>query len=152
MRQNSLRSAGVALVFCAALGSGCAPTVQVHGYMPREADISRIRPGSDNAATVEQVLGQPSSSGVLRESAWYYVQSTVENYTWHAPRVIDRTVLAVQFDPNGVVRGVARYGLEDGRIVNLTTRTTDTGGREMGVLEQLFGNLLNLDASQFQDQ
>ena len=143
---------GVALVFCAALGSGCAPTVQVHGYMPREADISRIRPGSDNAATVEQVLGQPSSSGVLRESAWYYVQSTVENYTWHAPRVIDRTVLAVQFDGNGVVRGVARYGLEDGRIVNLTTRTTDTGGREMGVLEQLFGNLLNLDASQFQDQ
>lgn len=151
MRQNSLRSAGVALVFCAAL-SGCAPTVQVHGYMPRDADISRIRPGSDTAATVEQVLGQPSSSGVLRESAWYYVQSTVENYTWHAPRVIDRTVLAVQFDGSGVVRGVARYGLEDGRIVNLTTRTTDTGGREMGVLEQLFGNLLNLDASQFQDQ
>ena len=29
---------------------------------------------------------------------------------------------------------------------------TETGGREMGVLEQLFGNLLNLDASQFQDQ
>ena len=42
--------------------------------------------------------------------------------------------------------------LEDGRIINLTTRTTETGGREMGVLEQLFGNLLNLDAEQFQDQ
>ena len=33
-----------------------------------------------------------------------------------------------------------------------STRTTETGGREMGVLEQLFGNLLNLDAEQFQDQ
>jgi outer membrane protein assembly factor BamE (lipoprotein component of BamABCDE complex) len=126
--------------------------VQVHGYMPRQADISRIRPGVDDAGSVEEILGQPSSSGVLRDSAWYYVQSTVENYTWHAPRVVDRTVLAVQFDQNGVVRGVARYGLEDGRIINLTTRTTDTGGREMGVLEQLFGNLLNLDAEQFQEQ
>ena len=58
----------------------------------------------------------------------------------------------MQFGQNGVVRGVARYGLEDGRIINLTTRTTETGGREMGVLEQLFGNLLNLDAEQFQDQ
>jgi outer membrane protein assembly factor BamE (lipoprotein component of BamABCDE complex) len=83
---------------------------------------------------------------VLRDSAWYYVQSTVENYTYHAPRVVDRTVLAVNFDNRGVVRDVRRYGLADGRIINLETRTTETGGRELGVLEQLFGNILNLDA------
>ena len=57
-------------------------------------------------------------------------------------------VLAVSFDQRGVVRDIERYGLEDGRIINLTTRTTETGGRELGVLEQLFGNLLNLDAEQ----
>jgi outer membrane protein assembly factor BamE (lipoprotein component of BamABCDE complex) len=151
MSRKSLRYPAVALIFCTAL-AGCAPTVQVHGYMPPPADIARIRPGFDDAATVEQVLGRPSSSGVLRDTAWYYVQSTVENYAWYAPRVVDRTVLAVEFAPNGVVREVASYGLEDGRIIDLTTRTTDTGGREMGVLEQLFGNLLNLDAEQFQDQ
>jgi len=152
MRLKSLRCSAVALIFCTALAGGCAPTTQVHGYMPPPADIARVRPGFDDAATVEQVLGRPSSSGVLRDSAWYYVQSTVQNYAWHAPRVVDRTVLAIEFGPNGVVREVARYGLEDGRIINLTTRTTDTGGREMGVLEQLFGNLLNLDAEQFQEQ
>jgi len=152
MRRKSLRGGAVALTFCAALTGGCAPTVQVHGYMPPQADIARVRPGFDDAGSVEEILGRPSSSGVLRDSAWYYVQSTVESFTWHAPRVIDREVLAVQFGQNGVVRGVARYGLEDGRIINLTTRTTETGGREMGVLEQLFGNLLNLDAEQFQDQ
>jgi hypothetical protein len=42
-----------------------------------------------------------------------------------------------------------KYGLEDGRIVALTPRTTETGGRTMGILEQLFGNLLNVDAEQF---
>jgi outer membrane protein assembly factor BamE (lipoprotein component of BamABCDE complex) len=151
MHRKSLRGAELALFFCAAL-AGCAPTVQVHGYMPPQADIARIRPGFDDAGSVEEILGRPSSSGVLRDSAWYYVQSTVESFTWHAPRVVDREVLAVQFDQNSVVRGVARYGLEDGRIINLTTRTTETGGREMGVLEQLFGNLLNLDAEQFQEQ
>lgn len=151
MRQKSLRSAGVALIFCAAL-AGCAPTVQVHGYVPSQADIARVRPGVDSAATVEEILGRPSSSGVLSDSAWYYVQSTVESFTYHAPRVVDRTVLAVLFTPQGTVQSVTRYGLEDGRIIDLTTRTTETGGREMGVLEQLFGNLLNLDASQFQDR
>ena len=47
-----------------------------------------------------------------------------------------------------MVRDIQRYGLQDGKIVNLTTRTTETGGRQLGVLEQLFGNLLNLDAEQ----
>ncbi|MCB1404175.1 MAG: outer membrane protein assembly factor BamE, partial [Rhodobacteraceae bacterium] len=104
-----------------------------------------------NYESVEAALGRPSSSGLLRDSSWYYVQSTVESYTYNKPRVIDRVVLAVDFNANGVVEGMTRYGLEDGRIVNLTTRTTETGGRRMGVLEQLFGNLLTLDAEQFQN-
>lgn len=150
MRRKMTRCAGVALIFCG-LVAGCAPTVQVHGYVPPPADIARVRPGFDDQGSVEEILGRPSSAGVLRDSAWYYVQSTVESYTYHAPRVVDRTVLAINFDQQGVVRDIQRYGLEDGRIINLTTRTTETGGRELGILEQLFGNLLNLDAEQFQD-
>lgn len=149
---KSLHRAGVALVFCGLLSVACAPTVQVHGYVPKEADIARVRPGFDDAGSVEEILGRPSSNGILRDNAWYYVQTTIENYTYHAPRVVDRTVLAVNFDQRGVVEGITRYGLEDGKIINLTTRTTETGGRQLGVLEQLFGNLLNLDAEQFQDQ
>jgi outer membrane protein assembly factor BamE (lipoprotein component of BamABCDE complex) len=152
MRVKSLRRAGVALVFCGLLSAACAPTTQVHGYVPKEADVARIRPGFDDTGTVEEILGRPSSNGILRDSAWYYVQTTIENYTYNPPRVVDRTVLAVNFDQRGVVEGVTRYGLEDGKIINLTTRTTETGGRQLGVLEQLFGNLLNLDAEQFQDQ
>jgi outer membrane protein assembly factor BamE (lipoprotein component of BamABCDE complex) len=151
MRPKSLRRAGVALLLSSALGSACAPTIQVHGYVPPPADVARIKPG-DTSATVEEVLGRPASNGIIRDSAWYYVQSTIQNYTYNPPRVVDRTVLAVNFTPGGTVRDIQRYGLEDGRIVNLTTRVTGTGGREMSVLEQLFGNLLNLDAAQFQDQ
>lgn len=152
-RLKSPLRTGRALLLCAGLAAGlgtglagCAPTVQVHGYMPPPEDVARIRPGFDDTGSVEELLGRPSSNGVLRDSAWYYVQSRVETLTYKAPRVIDRTVLAVSFDKRGVVTGVERYGLEDGRVVNLTTRTTETGGREMGVLEQLFGNVLNLDA------
>jgi len=146
MRPKSLHRPGLAAILCGFLAVACAPTVQVHGYVPPQADIARIRPGVDNTAAVQQILGLPSSSGVLRDSAWYYVQSTVENYTYHAPKVVDRTVVAVNFDNRGVVRDVKRYGLADGRVVNLETRTTETGGRELGMLEQLFGNILNLDA------
>jgi len=151
MRQKSLRCVGVALICFGLLGAGCAPTVQVHGYVPSEADLSRIRPGFDDAGSVEEILGRPSSNGILRDSAWYYVQSTVENFTWHAPEVIDRKVIAVNFNQSGVVTDVKRYGLRDGRVIDLETRTTETGGREMSMVEQLFGNLLNLDAQQLND-
>ena len=148
MRPKVLRWSGVAAILCAGFLASCAPTVQIHGYVPSAADVARIRPGFDDTGSVEEILGRPVSSGVLADSAWYYVQSTVENYTYHAPRVIDRTVLAINFDQRGVVRDIQRYGLQDGRVVNLTTRTTETGGRQLGILEQLFGNLLNLDAEQ----
>ena len=152
MRQKSLRCAGVALICFGLLAAGCSPTVQVHGYVPSEADLSRIRPGFDDAGSVEEILGRPSSGGVLRDSAWYYVQSTVQNYTYHPPEVIDRKVIAVNFNQGGVVTGVRRYGLQDGRVVDLETETTETGGREMNMVEQLFGNLLNLDAQQLNNQ
>jgi outer membrane protein assembly factor BamE (lipoprotein component of BamABCDE complex) len=145
-RLKSLRWSGVALVLSLAVATGCAPTTQVHGYMPPPEDIARIRPGFDDTGSVEEILGRPSSNGVLRDSAWYYVQSRVESFTYNPPRVVDRTVLAVNFDQRGVVRDIRRYGLEDGRIIDLEDRTTETGGREMGVLEQLFGNILNVDA------
>jgi len=150
-RLKSLQWTGVALILCTIVATGCAPTTQVHGYMPPPEDIARVRPGFDDIGSVEETLGRPSSSGVLRDTAWYYVQSRVENLTYHAPRVVDRTVLAVNFDQRGVVRGIERYGLEDGRVVNLNVRTTETGGREMGVIEQLFGNVLNLDAERLND-
>jgi outer membrane protein assembly factor BamE (lipoprotein component of BamABCDE complex) len=128
--------------------AACAPTTRVHGFVPSPSDVARITPGVDDMLSVEAALGRPSSAGLLREGSWYYVQSTIQDYTYHPPRVVDRTVLAVNFDERGVVSGIDRYGIEDGRVVNLTNRVTETGGRQMGVLEQLFGNILNLDASQ----
>jgi outer membrane protein assembly factor BamE (lipoprotein component of BamABCDE complex) len=152
MPSKALRSSAIlALAFGLALGA-CAPTTQVHVYMPSPADVSRIRPGVDTTATVEEVLGLPTSTGLLRDTAWFYVESTFENYTYHRPRVIDRTVLVVNFNQTGTVTDVAKFGVEQGRLVQLTARTTDTGGRQLGIVEQLFGNLLNLDAGKFGDQ
>lgn len=151
MSPKALRSPAIlAFAFAAGLGA-CAPTTQVHGYMPSAGDIARIRPGVDTTATVEEILGLPTSTGLLRDTAWFYVQSTFENYTYHKPRVIDRTVLVVNFNQNGTVTSIDKFGIDKGRIVPLTARTTDTGGRQLGVLEQLFGNLLNLDAGKFGD-
>ena len=150
--RSSAKRALAALLLSGAFLAGCSPTTRIHGYMPPEADVSRIRPGVDTTATVQEILGLPAGNGIVRDSAWYYVESTFENFTYHAPRVLDRKVLEVKYNEEGVVTGLTRYGIQDGRIVDLADATTETGGQEMGVLEQLFGNILNMDPGQFTGQ
>jgi len=152
MRSKPLQHAAALVLAAGLFGAGCAPTTQVHGYVPPAADVARVRPGVDTRASVEEILGLPSSTGLLRDRDWYYVQSVFESYAYNPPRVVDRTVLVVSFDANGMVSDLGRYGVEDGRIVSLSPRITETGGRELGVLEQLFGNILNIDASQFTEE
>ncbi len=151
MLSKALRRTAVLLLSLGLVGAGCAPTTQVHGYIPSPSDVARVQPGVDTVATVEEILGLPTSTGLLRDSAWFYVQSIFESYTYNPARVVDRTILVVNFNPNGVVTGIEKFGIDKGRIVRLTARTTDTGGRQLGVLEQIFGNLLNIDATQFEE-
>lgn len=144
MRRSGLLARARALVLAGMTGAvlaACAPIVSNHGYVPDEQRLASIVPGQDTRETVAQKIGRPAMESLFTEDAWYYSASTVERYLYHAPRVTERTVIAVRFDPEGRVAAVNRYGLEDGRIIDLETRTTPTAGRELTILQQVFGNI-----------
>ncbi len=149
MRRAIRFSTLVAWACAALLLQACSPSVTVHGYIPEAEDLELIEPGVDTVLTVEERIGRPSSTGVLRDSDWFYVQTTISRLTYNPPEVTDRRVVAISFDEEGVVDDVAEYGLEDGRIVALNPRTTETAGARVGLLQQIFGNLLNIDAADF---
>jgi len=132
------------LVLVAMLGGaagGCSPIVKNHGYAPDDTLLSEIQVGQDTRGSVRRKIGRPSTTGVFNETGWYYVSTTVEQYLYHAPKVINRRVVAVDFNGNDVVAAVNVYGVEDGRIIDLQTRTTPTHGRRLTILQQLLGNL-----------
>ncbi|MDU8912658.1 outer membrane protein assembly factor BamE [Aestuariicoccus sp. MJ-SS9] len=121
--------------------TACTAQFRQHGYVPLEADLQQIVPGVDTRATVEDVIGVPSTSGVLDNSGFYYVESQVRHFAWQAPEVIDREVLAITFDVDGVVDNIVRYGLEDGRVVPLARRVTRSGDGDISFIRKLFGNI-----------
>ncbi len=131
----------------AMVAAGCAPIVTNHGYAPNAEQLAQIQPGIDSVDTVGQKIGRPSTGGLVQSRAWYYVTSRFETETYKAPKLVDRRVVAITFDPEGVVETVDLYGLEDGRVINLVTKTTPTYGRRLGIIEQLFGNLGNVGAN-----
>ena len=65
----------------------------------------------------------------------------METFAFFAPQTTAELVLAVHFDKNGSVDTLKRYTLADARRVPLESKITPTRGKELGFLEQLFGNL-----------
>lgn len=120
---------------------GCSPVMQNHGYAPDDALLADIQVGQDTKGSVRRKVGRPGTNGVFDSTGWYYVASTVRHYTYHEPEVVDRRVVAIEFDSSEIVTSVNTYGLEDGKIIDLQTRTTPTHGRQLTIMQQILGNI-----------
>lgn len=129
--------------------AGCQATYQNHGYVPPEEDLMQLAPGVDTRATVDDLIGAPSASGMLSEGDYYYVRSRVKQYGAFRPEVIERQVLAISFDSQGVVSNIERFDLRDGNIVPLTRRVTDSSVQGKGFLRQMLGNIGNINPADF---
>lgn len=128
--------------------AGCSAQFRNHGYVPADDELSQITVGVDTRDSVAELVGTPTSAGVLQDGAYYYVQSRVRHFAWQRPQVIDRQVVAVSFSPSGVVQNIGRYTLEDGRVVPLTPRYT-RNGQDIGFIRKLLTNLGTFSAGDF---
>jgi len=72
---------------------------------------------------------------------WYYMSAVRQRLAYLRPITEERQITAVVFNDDGQVQAVAEYGLKDGNIVNFIGRETPTRGRELSVLEQIFGTI-----------
>src|SRR5262245_854341 len=126
---------------CAAAMAGCAATRDFHGYVPDQALPTDVKPTVDTRSTVLARLGTPSTTSVFDDKLWVYMSSTRELLTFYYPKVVQRSIVAIQFDDDDVVSDVLTYDVDDGRTLAYNSRVTPTRGRELGILGQLFGTL-----------
>ncbi|MCU0911651.1 MAG: outer membrane protein assembly factor BamE [Rhodobacteraceae bacterium] len=139
--------AGMLAALALVLVGACTPIVRNHGYIPTEEDLSLLTVGVDTRESVAASVGVPSAGGLVSDGGYYFVRSRWETRGPFAPKEVDRQVLAISFDQDGVVENIERFGLEDGRVVALSRRVTNSNIRNVSFLRQLFGNLgrLRLD-------
>lgn len=142
-----------AVAFLAVAGAACAPVTTYNGFRSdfNAADMPQPQVGVDTKTTVEQRYGTPSTTAVFDQTAWYYVSASSQQTAFYRPRVTDRHVMVVKFDGD-TVASVQNYGIERGRLIAYNNDVTPTRGRELGLLEQLFGNIGNTSPIQTEDQ
>ncbi|WP_170564309.1 outer membrane protein assembly factor BamE [Ruegeria atlantica] len=144
---NRLKPASKTLVFaaCLVVAGACTPIFKNHGYVPPADQLAEIKVGVDTRDSVVETIGAPSSAGLVKDSGFYYVRSRVRHYGPKRPEVVSRELVAISFDQRGVVRNIERFGLEDGYVVVLDRRVTESSVQNRSFLRQLLGNIGNFN-------
>lgn len=135
---------GIAVAALALMGvSACNPVRDTHGFSAVTPDQKKVEVGVDTKSTVLARLGTPSTESAFDQTAWYYISIVQERYAFYEPKTVGREVTVVKFDADGKVTNVDTFGMERGRVVSINGDRTPTRGRELGLLEQIFGNIGN---------
>jgi len=145
--RNAARAALIMLLVPAL--AACSARYRNHGYVPDDELLSELVVGLDTRASVEETVGRPSTTGLLQDSAWYYIASQFRHSGLYAPEEVQRQLVAIVFDDEGTVSNIARFTLEDGQVVTLSRRVTDSGVGEITLIDQLLRNFGRLNASDF---
>lgn len=132
----------IAGLAAACLATGCVSSIKsYHGYAPDEVAPNAITPGIDTRSSVLAQLGSPSTESIFDDNTWIYITTIQERFAFYRPQISTRTVTAIRFSEEDVVDEVLEYDQDDGRVINYASRETPTRGRELGLWEQIFGNV-----------
>ncbi|HTC18236.1 MAG TPA: outer membrane protein assembly factor BamE [Stellaceae bacterium] len=120
--------------------AACSVPVDQRGNLPDEANLSQIKPGETDKATVTRLLGTPSTVAAFDANTWYYVSQKTKTVAFFRTDVLDQQVVAITFNQDGVVKTVDTHGLQDAQAVTPNPNATPSKGREFSTIEMFLGN------------
>ena len=127
----------LAVTLAACTSSTSLVTKRTQGYEISDSALQQIRVGQSQEL-VTLVLGSPQSTNTFGDqSAWYYVQTKVQQTSFGLQTGMERTVLAVYFDKNKKVVDKAVYSAADGRTVTIESRRTPSFGEDRTFIDQI---------------
>ena len=132
----------LASVSACSMGSGLAlSTAKVQGYALSQDALAQIRPGQSQDLVVV-VLGSPQTVNAFDNgTAWYYVETKVDQTAFGMTTVRERTVLAVYFDKNKKVADKALYSAKDGKVFTIEGRKTPSYGEDKSFIDSLIESI-----------
>ncbi|QYO78149.1 outer membrane protein assembly factor BamE [Devosia salina] len=140
-----IAKASVAAAVLAVALAGCTSSTSLiskrtQGYEIPDSALQQIRPGQSQQL-VTLVLGSPQSTNTFGDrTAWYYVETKVNQTAFGVTMVESRTVLAIYFDRNKKVIERAVYALQDGKAINIETRRTPSFGEDATFIDAILSS------------
>ena len=128
---------GVLILFLAA----CSGGLSTHGNIADAEAVESIEPGVTTRDEVARILGTPSATSPFGEERWLYVGERIRRIAFLDPEVLERKILVVHFDSNGILTKIETLDEDDGQEIEVVDRKTPSLGRSPTFLQQVFGNI-----------
>lgn len=128
----------LALALSVASLSGCTTSEVFHNGYVVDQDALDLVPVGSSREQVLLSLGTPSTTATFDGEVFYYIsQKRTRAAAFMKQKLIEQQVLAIYFDKDGVVSQRANYTLKDGKVFDMISRTTPTGGKDLTFLQQI---------------
>lgn len=128
------------LILTCAVLAACTPTQATRGNIVEDFRMAEIVPGVSTRTSVLQSLGSPSTQAPFDENVWYYIGQKTEKTGIFDPKVVDKKIVVVAFNNEGVVQTIEKVDAAEIDVPNVR-RKTPTSGNEITVMQQLLGNV-----------
>jgi outer membrane protein assembly factor BamE (lipoprotein component of BamABCDE complex) len=135
----------LAIAFLFILAS-CTTIEEQKGAEIRQVKLERVVLGS-NKGDVINALGNPSTKSTYGKETWYYISSKKQQQIISRDKTLEQEIVAITFDATQKVENIELYSKDDMRKVALAKDKTPTAGHEMGMMEQLLGNIGKFNAA-----
>lgn len=127
--------------------SGCIPTPNTQGNFVDVAIVQQLIPGRSTKSEIREALGPPTSTNLfIQQDTWYYIGEKTEKTSFFNPKVLERIVVEINFDKDGVAQKIHMYDQKDGYQIEPDKAFTPTYGRDPGFLADVFGNFGKYEA------
>lgn len=125
----------------------CCRTNQV-GDVPPDMRVHAIKAGKHTKEDVVRLLGSPTSITLFEKESWLYIESKELDRIFLPAKEIDRKIVKVTFNNNGVVSRVKELSLEDGHDdVSIDKNETQISGKKLSIIDEFIGNFGRFPAS-----
>lgn len=129
-------------VLCSALFLGaCAPVMATRGNYVEDDRLQSLQLLVSTKGEVERKLGSPTTTDPFDNNKWFYIGEKTATTSFFDPDVISRKVLALTFNPDGLLQSADYIDEENAKDVEMVKKTTPAPGREINAFEQFIGNI-----------
>jgi outer membrane protein assembly factor BamE (lipoprotein component of BamABCDE complex) len=139
-RIASLLVPGLLLAACAMPDFLSYPP-QVRGDKIDPDQVKQLVPGTSTRADVTALVGSPTAKATFDDNTWIYISEVTKPQIGGTLSVLDQQVYLMKFDSRGVLTGIQKKTMDDGRPVEMVSRTTPSPGTEASIIQQLLGNV-----------
>ena len=119
----------------------CAPRIDNHGNEVDLDNLVELEPGKTRKIRVSALLGAPSTMSDYGQDTWIYIGGKTKTLAFFRPEVVNRRVVYITFDADGVVNSIGKLSEADGKKIEFVSRQTPTAGQRITFLQQLIGNV-----------